>query len=105
MADAHVKGMFGESAEALRAASPTTHLADSRVPMLVLSEGQTFDYTHVFQKAAQDVGRNNVTFSHWRDDTHASLFQGLGATGDHRPRSRVVEWIRRVIEEASEASR
>jgi acetyl esterase/lipase len=96
MADAHVKGVFGAHAADLRAASPTTHLAGSGVPMLVLSEGETHEYTRALEQAAEALGGEAVEFDYWRDETHASLFNALGRDRPCKARTRVIAWIRRV---------
>jgi acetyl esterase/lipase len=102
-ADAHVLGVFGRGEENLRQASPTSHLAASRVPMLVISETDTYDYTLIFEQLAEKLGRKDVEFLHVRDRDHAGLRKSLGETADGT-RDRIVEYIHRICATASETA-
>ena len=75
----HVLGVFGPR-ESLPEASPLTYLDDASIPMLVLTEGQTVDYTRVFDDAVTEHGKADlIQFSYYNDETHASLLAMLSA--------------------------
>ncbi|MCR9269635.1 MAG: alpha/beta hydrolase [Hyphomonadaceae bacterium] len=73
----HVLGVFGPR-EGLREASPLTYLDQAEIPMLVLTEGQTADYTRVFEDAVTAQDKSSlIQFSYYDDETHASLLASL----------------------------
>lgn len=76
-ATGHVLGVFGPR-EGLPDASPLSYLQNAAVPMLVLTEGQTADYTRVFDDAVSESGKTDlIRFSYYDEDTHASLLASL----------------------------
>lgn len=75
----HVLGVFGPR-ESLADASPITYLENATVPMLVLTEGQTADYTRVFEEAVAASGKTDlISFRYFNEETHASLLAMLSA--------------------------
>ena len=75
----HVLGVFGPR-ETLPDASPLTYLEDASIPMLVLTESETADYTRVFDEAVSEMGMTDlISFSYYDEDTHASLLGSLSA--------------------------
>ncbi|GAM98423.1 esterase/lipase/thioesterase family protein [alpha proteobacterium U9-1i] len=75
-ADRHLMelGAFG-SMEALVAASPNQYIAQSEIPMLVVSEGDTYIYNHWFEEEVAAANLQHlVSFRHFREHTHRSLF-------------------------------
>ena len=92
MADQHVKAVFGETMAQLREASPTVYIQNEWVPMLVVSETDTYDYTLLFEDAAQKVDNKKVEFYHVRDKNHSGLFYDLLAEKS-TARDKVVEYI------------
>ncbi|MEM9180783.1 MAG: alpha/beta hydrolase [Pseudomonadota bacterium] len=75
----HVLGVFGPR-EGLADASPLSYLTDASIPMLVLTEGQTADYTRIFDDAVTAQGKTDlIQFSYYNDETHASLLATLSA--------------------------
>ena len=48
--------------------------------MLVMTEGETRDYTSVFDDAVSAMGKTDlIQFSYYDDETHASLLASLSA--------------------------
>lgn len=73
----HVLGVFGPR-EGLADASPMTYLQSASIPMLVLTEGQTVNYTRVFDNAVAESGKQDlIRFSYYDEETHASLLASL----------------------------
>ena len=75
MAEKHVKAALGNTLEALKQASPTSYINNQWVPMLVLSETQTYDYTLLFEKAAKTANHQKIEFYHIKDRNHAGLLE------------------------------
>ena len=92
-ADAHVKGVFGSAEGAFEVASPTTYLEHSQVPMWVISEGDTYNYTLTLERAVKAQNVPHITFTHWREENHQSLATCL-AQPDCEYREAMVQWIR-----------
>jgi len=74
MADAHVLGVFGDLAD-VKKASPTEYIEHSTVPMLVISETDTYDLTKVLEEQVQD--KKHIEFYHVRDKNHNELYFDL----------------------------
>lgn len=75
----HVLGVFGPR-DGLAAASPMSYLTDASIPMLVLTESETADYTRVFDQAVAETGKTDlIRFLYYDDETHASLLASLSA--------------------------
>lgn len=75
----HVLGVFGPR-DGLADASPLSYLQEASVPMLVLTEAETADYTRVFDNAVTETGKADlIGFSYYDDETHASLLASLSA--------------------------
>ncbi len=73
----HVLGVFGPR-EGLADASPMSYLQGASIPMLVLTEGQTIEYTRVFDTAVTESGKGDlIRFSYYNEETHASLLASL----------------------------
>lgn len=95
MADSHVLGAFG-SAGALYDASPSSHLLTSEVPMLVMSETETYDYTLLFERLVLMNGVKGIEFRHVRKLDRAGLYKSLAHEASSDPRSRIIDYIRRL---------
>lgn len=94
----HVLGVFGPK-EQLADASPITYLENASVPMLVLTEGQTADYTRVFEDAVQIADKTKlIAFSYYNDETHASLLAMLSAP-ESPARDEMIDYIRSQLAE------
>jgi len=93
----HVLGVFGPR-ESLPDASPLSYLPEASVPMLVLTEGQTADYTRIFDDAVAESGKTDlIRFSYYNDETHASLLASLSL--DESPaRREMLEFIESAAE-------
>ena len=94
----HVLGVFG-SREQLADASPTAYLESASTPMLVLTEGQTADYTRVFEEAVVAADKAElITFSYYDDETHASLLAMLSAE-ESPARDEMIAYIKSRVKE------
>ncbi len=73
MADQHVLDVFGHGDGALRDASPTAHMQKTKVPMLVLSEADTYGYTKVFEDRVKEAGIERIRFRHFPKRRHRTI--------------------------------
>ena len=93
----HVLGVFGPR-EALPDASPLSYLQDASVPMLVLTEGQTADYTRIFDDAVTASGKTDlIGFSYHNDETHASLLASLSLE-ESPSRDEMIDYILSMVD-------
>lgn len=99
-ATGHVLGVFGPR-ESLPDASPLSYLQEASIPMLVLTEGQTADYTRIFDDAVDESGKGHlIRFSYYNEETHASLLASLSL--DESPaRREMLDFIVSVVETAN----
>lgn len=95
----HVLGVFGPR-EGLGNASPMTYLSGASIPMLVLTEGQTINYTKVFDDAVAEMGKKDlIRFSYYNDHTHASLLASLSLE-ESPARDEMVKFISSMVDKA-----
>lgn len=92
----HVLGVFGPR-EGLPDASPMSYIDQAEVPMLVLTESQTIDYTRVFDEAISEAELNDlIRFSYYNEETHASLLAML-SEDDSPARDEIVAYIEQQL--------
>jgi len=94
MAEQHVLDVFGRGEGVLDAASPTTHLGETKVPMLVLAGLHTMVYTSHLQVAADEKGIDRIRFLHFPDRPHAAMYRSLADEAPDEARTAIVEFIR-----------
>ncbi|NNF07137.1 MAG: alpha/beta hydrolase [Candidatus Eisenbacteria bacterium] len=94
MADGHVLGVFG-SEDVLASVSPSQHVEHSGVPMLVVSDSETYDYTRLFEDQVGEMGLAHVQFHHVRDHTHAELYKSLAGREKCEARERILAYLRK----------
>ena len=94
----HVLGVFGPR-ETLPQASPLTYLDTATIPMLVMTEGETRDYTLVFDEAVAQKGKTDlIQFSYYDEETHASLVGSLSAE-ESPARDEMIAYMTAIIAE------
>jgi len=94
----HVLGVFGPR-ETLPQASPMTYLETATIPMLVMTEGETRDYTQVFDEAVAAMGKTDlIQFSYYDEETHASLVGSLSAE-ESPARDEMIAYMKSLITE------
>jgi len=95
----HVLGVFGPR-ERLAGASPISYLQGASIPMLVLTEGQTANYTRVFDSAVAESGKSDlIGFSYYGEETHASLLASLSLEKSPA-RDEMLKYISSMVDEA-----
>ncbi|MEL7532485.1 MAG: alpha/beta hydrolase [Bacteroidota bacterium] len=93
LADTHVKAVFGETEADFRAASPTTYLENMSVPMLLISENNTYNYTRVLEEALEKASFKDYQVIHVREFGHRDLWQNLSFEPDSPYRQAMLDFI------------
>lgn len=113
MAEQHVLDVFGHEDGALKDASPTTHMHKTNVPMLVLSEADTYGYTKVFEEAARKAEITRIRFRHFPERRHRTMGALMAREQADEARDLMIAFMRdpaaplpkAVTEDAPDASR
>ncbi|NAS30561.1 alpha/beta fold hydrolase [Flavobacteriaceae bacterium R38] len=95
LADGHVKGAFGKTIAQLEKASPTLYVENQWVPMLVISETQSYDYTRLLETACESKGNDVMEFFHVKDMNHKELYENLSKSLKSDYRDIIVNYIKR----------
>lgn len=94
LAEGHVKGALGETMEQLKEASPTEYVENQWVPMLVMSETQTYNYTRLLEEACERRGNDVMEFFHVKDKDHKGLYENLSKSLKSDYRDMIVDYIK-----------
>ena len=89
----HVESVFGETAEGWRDASPTNYVEQLRVPMLLMSENNTFNYCRIFEDALRETEYREFETIHVHSLGHGPLWQNLSRSDDSPWRDAMVQFI------------
>jgi hypothetical protein len=98
-AEKHFDPVFGKTEEELIEYSPMTYLDSLQIPMLVITEGQSYVYTEVFEKAIKEKGYHNAHFINLYDESHRSLWMKLRDEKNCMYRNYIVDYIYKMSEE------
>lgn len=93
MAEKHVQAVFGDSEAGFRQASPTSYIRNQWVPMLVISERDTYDYTRILEEMATANDYGTMQFFHISDMDHGELLGDLAKSNNSKYRNLVVDYI------------
>jgi len=93
MAEQHVLDVFGRGEGALEDASPLTHVAEGKVPMLVVSERNTYDYTKLFEDALAGKGMAHIRFLHLLDREHRTIGALMAREGPDEARDAMIAFM------------
>lgn len=96
MADSHVLGVFGEL-EDVKIASPTEYIGASSIPMLVVSETDTYAYTKLLEDRVGD--KPHIEFYHVRDKNHSALYLDMARNAESEHTQKIVDYLLRVNQE------
>ncbi|WP_190809514.1 alpha/beta hydrolase [Flagellimonas sp. S3867] len=93
MAEKHVQAVFGKTVDDFQKASPTTYIENQWIPMLVISERGTYDYTKLLEEAAIKSDYDRMEFYHVRDMDHSELLDDLSKSETSSNRKLIVNYI------------
>lgn len=94
MAEKHVKAVFGNTEADLANASPTNFIDNLSVPMLLISENQSYNYTQIFEKALKKAQKKDVSYLHVRELNHKAFYEDLAKSQKSKYRDQIIEFIR-----------
>ncbi len=95
LAKDHVQAIFGETKEEMLAASPTELVNDMVVPMLLVSETMTFNYTQLFEDAITEAGFEQFDVLHVHTLDHGGLWRNMGGEEPSFYLDVMVRWMKR----------
>lgn len=93
MAEKHVNAVFGSSKAELVDASPTSYIDNLTVPMLLISENQSYRYTKIFEDALKKAGKSDIEYLHVQELNHKEFYKDLAETEKSEYRDQIMEFI------------
>lgn len=95
MAKTHVMDVFGEVEEDFRKASPTTYMDQLKIPMLLISEGDLYNYTKVFEKKIWESDYRDCQVLHMFNFGHGGMWKDMSNAANSQVRNAMVDFINR----------
>ena len=93
MAELHVQSVFGKTEKHFEVASPTSYLDNLSVPILLLSDTRTLNYTKIFEEAIKKRNFKELEVHHI-DLSHGDLWRNLSESVESEYRNLVIDFIR-----------
>ncbi len=93
MAEKHVNAVFGSTRPELVNASPTSYIDNLTVPMLLISENQSYRYTKIFEDALKKAGKSSIEYLHVRELNHKEFYKDLAESEKSKYRNQIMEFI------------
>lgn len=90
----HINPVFGETNEEHIDASPITYIDQLSTPMLVLSEGDTYEYSVVFEQKLTEQPFKDYQFFNAHSESHSSLWTNLSKNEFSIYRNMIVDYIK-----------
>ena len=97
VADGHVLGVFGDL-ETAKKASPTEYLYETQIPMLIISETDTYGYTRVYENILKKTSIDHIRFYHDRSRNHRVLFFALMGEEPCDTRDGIIQYVNQLAE-------
>ena len=91
--ETHFIPVFGETMEDYIHASPTTYLENLKVPMLIISEADTYGYTEFFVDKLRETDFRDFQVLDVLSESHASLSGNLSRAENSIYRNLIVDYI------------
>lgn len=92
--DNHIKPVFGETEEDWINASPTNYLENFNTSTLLISEGDTYQYSVVFEKALSEKGFKDFQVLNFHNETHNTLWTRLSKDEENPYRNFIADFIK-----------
>lgn len=96
LAENHVKGVFGDTREALYEASPTTYLKNLKAPMLLISESQSYRYTRILEEALQQSKEAEFEVIHAHEFNHKEFYSHLSDSNSNLYQQAILDFIKNI---------
>ncbi len=94
LAELHVKAVFGDTQKHFEQASPTSYVDNMTVPMLLISESGTYNYTKIFEDKIRATGFQKFEVLHIDELDHTGLWKNLSYEEDSPYRKKIIEFIK-----------
>ena len=98
MAETHVKAVFGEAENDFYNASPTTYIDNLKIPMLLISENTTYEYTKLFEDRLRASSYRNFQVLHINYMGHGELWKNLSYQAKSTYRDYIIAFIKQIID-------
>lgn len=98
LAEQHVEAVFGSTEKDWLAASPTEYLGNLSVPMLLISENNSFNYTRILEDRIRETEFRNLQVMHLHRIGHGALWQHISHEENSVYRSYIVQFIKEQLE-------
>ena len=92
LAELHVEAVFGKYS-GLKEASPTSYVKNLKVPMLLISETNTYNYTKIFEDKLRATSSDKFEVLHVSDLDHGGLWKDLSLNSESVYRKKIVNFI------------
>ena len=94
MADTHVKAVFGETKDDFLKASPTQHTKKLSIPILLISEETTYEYTKLFEDKLRAIDYKDFQTLHIHRIGHGELWKHLSYDEESMYRDFIISFIK-----------
>jgi hypothetical protein len=94
-----VEAVFGESEEDWISASPTEYVKNHQVPMLLISESNTYNYTRLLENKMKY--KADFIVKHYQEMDHTGLWKDLSYSDESQYRMEIIDFINSYSEEQS----
>ena len=92
-ANQHVKAPLGVTMKELKAVSPTNYVDFRWVPMLIVSEPQTYRYASNYERVAKAAKNYRLTFYHVQENEQHGFYSELAQQKHSKHRDRIIDYI------------
>ena len=97
LAKIHVEAVFGDP-KGFKEASVTEYVEGFKIPMLLVSDNQTYNYTKLFEDRLNKSKVPNLSVVHVKEFGHGALWRDLSGNKESSYRKRIVSFIKEVPE-------
>jgi len=94
IAEVHVQSVFGDTEKHFEVASPTSYLHNLSVPILLVSDTETLDYTKIFEQAIKQTNFHGLEV-HDANLSHGELWTDIAKPTESKYRNLIVDFINR----------
>lgn len=98
MAETHVKAVFGETESDFYNASPTSYIDNLKIPMLLISENTTYEYTKLFEDKLRASNYRNFQVLHINYMGHGELWKNLSYKEKSTYRDYIIAFVKQIHE-------
>lgn len=94
LATLHVEAIFGNTAVHWAEASPSSYVETMSVPMLLVSERNSFNYTRIFEEAIRGTNFSDFSVIHVTEMGHGEFWKHLSQAESSSYRDAIIAFIR-----------